>query len=72
MTEKRYMIDDLQNVGDFKWWLNTKEDPMTEEEIIDMFWDYAQQDGMKLKKKDLNFDLIQDLWECEIIEVKTN
>lgn len=66
---KRYMIDDLQNVGKAKYWAWTKEKPMTHDEIIDLFGRYVQQEKLNLKKEDLSFKRIQDTWDCEIIEV---
>lgn len=72
MVKKKYMIDDLQNTGKYKWWSYTKEYPLTREEIVDKFWEYAQQEHMKLKKKDLTPGLIQALWDVKFVETKPN
>ena len=67
---KRYYIKDLQYGSN--WWEWTKDEPLTKSEILEMFREYAYNDDIELPKnrKDFNFNFIQDLWECEIKEVK--
>lgn len=68
---KRYCIKDLQFSDGQGWWTWTKDKPQTKKQILEMFRQYADDDGIELpkNKKDFDFDFIQDLWECEIKEV---
>lgn len=69
---KKYYIVDNQFADGQGWWTWTKEEPLTEKEIKELFKSYAEDDEIELPKreKDFNFDFIQDLWECEIVEIK--
>jgi len=70
---KRYKIIDLQFEYGGGWWSWTEKTPQTKKQILTMFRGYAEDEGITLPKgKDYNFDFIQDLWECEIVEVKNN
>lgn len=64
---KRYEIVDLQFPEGEGWWTWTKETPITKGEVLSMFRDYADFEGIKLPKR-FDFNFIQDLWECRIIE----
>lgn len=69
---KRYRIIDNQFPDGQGWWLWTKDEPLTKKELLDLFRSYAEDDEIDLpkNKKDFNFDFIQDLWECTIVEMK--
>lgn len=67
---KRYIINDKENIGKFKWWSETKHNPLTKDEIVERFWEYAQQQHFKLKKNQITFDLLRKLYGCEFIEAK--
>lgn len=67
---KKYMIIDNQFADGEGWWTWTKKDPQTKKQILDLFRQYAEDDEIELpeNKKDFNFDFIQSLWDCTIIE----
>lgn len=67
---KKYQIIDRQFSDGQGWWTWTKDEPLTKKELLELFRQYADDDGIELpkNKKDFDFDFIQDLWECEIVE----
>ena len=69
---KKYYIKDSQFTDVQGWWTWTKDQPQTKKQIIKMFRQYADDDEIELpkNKKDFDFGFIQDIWNCEIIEVK--
>lgn len=67
---KKYIIIDKQFPYGGGWWTWTKDEPLTKDEVLDLFRQYADNDGIELPEGGLYFDFIQDLWECEIVEYK--
>ena len=69
---KKYIIIDKQFPYGGGWWTWTKDEPLTKDEVLELFREYAYNDEIELPKrrKDFDFNFIQDLWECEIKEYK--
>lgn len=69
---KRYKIVDREFPCGQGWWVWTWDNPQTKKQILEMFWKYANEDGIDLPENEKEFDFcfIQDIWNCEIVEVK--
>jgi hypothetical protein len=61
---KKYIVIDCEQDGEFCHW--TWEDPQTRSQIITIFHDFSKGDGMNYKRKEFDFEMIQDIWNVRI------
>lgn len=59
----KYIVNDLQG-GNFMSW--TWEQPLTRKELLEVFKQFADSDGMETTRKYFNLGFCADMWEVDI------